>query len=177
MYEFAAAIRAGTIDWKDIEKNDMNTRLKWCGLVHRDKRTPGRFMMRLRLPNGITNADSFRYLVQSGGAKGTSGKAVHRLSRKLACFPRAARAVSLSGLEATEGVSLSPFDEPTTGHAVSSPRFEMIFAESATAASTDPNLADGSFGGAPPGKRTWLAAFQPPQSACCNCHSWWVSDH
>eukprot|EP00325_Prymnesiales_sp_UTEX-LB-985_P017488 CAMPEP_0174754728 /NCGR_PEP_ID=MMETSP1094-20130205/105881_1 /TAXON_ID=156173 /ORGANISM="Chrysochromulina brevifilum, Strain UTEX LB 985" /LENGTH=659 /DNA_ID=CAMNT_0015960607 /DNA_START=52 /DNA_END=2031 /DNA_ORIENTATION=+ len=65
IYEFAAAVRAGTMDWKDVEKADMNTRLKWVGLVHRDKRTPGRFMMRLRLPNGITNADSFRFYADS----------------------------------------------------------------------------------------------------------------
>lgn len=65
VYEFAAAVRAGTLDWEDVEKGDMNTRLKWVGLVHRDKRTPGRFMMRLRLPNGVTNADSFRFYADS----------------------------------------------------------------------------------------------------------------
>jgi len=65
VYEFAAAVRAGTLNWEDVEKMDMNTRLKWVGLVHRDKRTPGRFMMRLRLPNGITNADSMRFYADS----------------------------------------------------------------------------------------------------------------
>merc|ERR1719502_2211887 len=65
VYEYAAAVRAGTLDWKDVEKMDMNTRLKWVGLVHRDKRTPGRFMMRLRLPNGVTNADSMRFYADS----------------------------------------------------------------------------------------------------------------
>jgi len=35
------------------------------GLVHRDKRTPGRFMMRLRVPNGITNAECFRFFANS----------------------------------------------------------------------------------------------------------------
>ena len=65
VYTFAAAIRAGELNWEDIEKMDMNTRLKWVGLVHRDKRTPGRFMMRLRLPNGITNADSMRFYADS----------------------------------------------------------------------------------------------------------------
>merc|ERR1719486_1535651 len=49
------------MDWKDIEKGELNTRLKWVGLVHRDKRTPGRFMMRLRTPNGIVNADLMRF--------------------------------------------------------------------------------------------------------------------
>jgi len=65
VYAFAAAVRAGEMNWEDVEKMDMNTRLKWVGLVHRDKRTPGRFMMRLRLPNGITNADSFRFYADS----------------------------------------------------------------------------------------------------------------
>merc|ERR1719502_378477 len=65
VYEYAAAVRAGTMDWEDVEKMDMNTRLKWVGLVHRDKRTPGRFMMRLKLPNGVTNADSLRFYADS----------------------------------------------------------------------------------------------------------------
>ena len=65
VYEYAAAVRAGTMDWEDVEKMDMNTRLKWVGLVHRDKRTPGRFMMRLRLPNGVLNADGLRFYADS----------------------------------------------------------------------------------------------------------------
>ena len=65
VYTFAKAIREGELNWEDIEKMDMNTRLKWVGLVHRDKRTPGRFMMRLRLPNGVANADSFRFYAES----------------------------------------------------------------------------------------------------------------
>jgi ferredoxin-nitrite reductase len=65
VYEFAAKVRSGEMDWSEVEKGDMNTRLKWVGLVHRDKRTPGRFMMRLRLPNGITNADSMRFYADS----------------------------------------------------------------------------------------------------------------
>ena len=65
VYEFAAAIRAGTLDWSEIEKMDFNTRLKWVGLVHRDKRTPGRFMMRVRLPNGVMNADIMRFYADS----------------------------------------------------------------------------------------------------------------
>ena len=61
VYEYAAAVRSGEMDWSDIEKSDFNVRLKWVGMVHRDKMTPGAFMMRLRLPNGITNADSLRF--------------------------------------------------------------------------------------------------------------------
>jgi len=61
VYEYAAAIRSGEMDWEDVEKADFNTRLKWVGLVHRDKRTPGKFMMRMRIPNGIINADLLRF--------------------------------------------------------------------------------------------------------------------
>ena len=39
----------------------MNTRLKFVGMLHRDKRTPGQFMMRLKVPNGIVNADQMRF--------------------------------------------------------------------------------------------------------------------
>ena len=55
IYEFAAAIRAGSLAWEDIEKADMDTRLKWVGLLHRSKRAPGTFMMRLRTPNGLVS--------------------------------------------------------------------------------------------------------------------------
>ena len=30
-------------------------------MLHRAKRTPGQFMMRLRVPNGIVNADQMRF--------------------------------------------------------------------------------------------------------------------
>lgn len=30
-------------------------------MLHRAKRTPGQFMMRLRIPNGIVNADQMRF--------------------------------------------------------------------------------------------------------------------
>ena len=64
VYEYAAAVRSGEMNWEDVEKGDMNTRLKWVGLVHRDKRTPGKFMMRCRIPNGIVNADLLRFYAE-----------------------------------------------------------------------------------------------------------------
>ena len=36
-------------------------RLKFVGMLHRDKRTPGQFMMRLKVPNGIVNSDQMRF--------------------------------------------------------------------------------------------------------------------
>merc|ERR1719183_2148393 len=47
--------------WEEVEAADMNTRLKFVGMLHRDKRTPGQFMMRLKVPNGIVNADQMRF--------------------------------------------------------------------------------------------------------------------
>lgn len=43
----------------------MNSRLKWTGLLSRFKRTPGRFMLRLRLPNGICTSDQVRVMADA----------------------------------------------------------------------------------------------------------------
>jgi ferredoxin-nitrite reductase len=40
---------------------EKHQRLKWVGMLHRNKRTPGQFMMRLKVPNGIVNADQMRF--------------------------------------------------------------------------------------------------------------------
>eukprot|EP00551_Chaetoceros_affinis_P011862 CAMPEP_0203676820 /NCGR_PEP_ID=MMETSP0090-20130426/25867_1 /ASSEMBLY_ACC=CAM_ASM_001088 /TAXON_ID=426623 /ORGANISM="Chaetoceros affinis, Strain CCMP159" /LENGTH=616 /DNA_ID=CAMNT_0050543491 /DNA_START=31 /DNA_END=1881 /DNA_ORIENTATION=+ len=65
VYEYAAKIRAGELDWKDVEKADLDTRIKYVGMLHRNKRTPGQFMMRLKVPNGIVNADQMRFYADS----------------------------------------------------------------------------------------------------------------
>ncbi len=65
VYEYAAAIRAGTLDWKDVEDADINTRLKWVGMLHRAKKAPGTFMMRLRCPNGIVTSEQMRFYADS----------------------------------------------------------------------------------------------------------------
>ncbi|KAG5023510.1 hypothetical protein AAZX31_07G196300 [Glycine max] len=43
-------------------KDDIDVRLKWLGLFHRRKQHYGRFMMRLKLPNGVTTSAQTRYL-------------------------------------------------------------------------------------------------------------------
>merc|ERR1719174_3486774 len=65
IYEFAAAVRSGEMDYKDISKDDMDFRLKWNGLLSRFKRTKGKFMMRLRTPNGIINSTLMRFYADS----------------------------------------------------------------------------------------------------------------
>ncbi|XP_050260836.1 ferredoxin--nitrite reductase, chloroplastic [Quercus robur] len=45
-----------------VTKDDIDVRLKWLGLFHRRKYQYGRFMMRLKLPNGVTTSAQTRYL-------------------------------------------------------------------------------------------------------------------
>lgn len=41
--------RDGKTTWQDLELDDIDLRLKWSGLFHRRKKTPGFFMMRLKV--------------------------------------------------------------------------------------------------------------------------------
>lgn len=50
--ELGEMIRAGTHTWEDLGLDDVDVRLKWSGLFHRKKRTPGKFMMRLKVRGG-----------------------------------------------------------------------------------------------------------------------------
>mmetsp|Transcript_12904 Transcript_12904/g.19428 ORF Transcript_12904/g.19428 Transcript_12904/m.19428 type:complete len:609 (+) Transcript_12904:35-1861(+) len=65
LYDYAAKIRAGELDWQDVEDADLNTRLKWVGMLHRAKRNPGTFMMRLRVHNGIVTSEQMRFYARS----------------------------------------------------------------------------------------------------------------
>lgn len=49
------------IGWEAMSENDRVYRLKWLGLFYRAV-TPGKFMMRLRLPNGIVTSGQMRVL-------------------------------------------------------------------------------------------------------------------
>lgn len=62
--EFAELLRKGETNWEDIHNDDIDVRLKWAGLFHRRKRTPGRFMMRLKVPNGVLNSEQMRYFAR-----------------------------------------------------------------------------------------------------------------
>jgi ferredoxin-nitrite reductase len=56
--ELEAFARMG---WENIPEDDRDHRLKWLGIFFR-KRTPGQFMLRLRLPNGILTSGQMRML-------------------------------------------------------------------------------------------------------------------
>ncbi|PXF49225.1 hypothetical protein BWQ96_01014 [Gracilariopsis chorda] len=61
IHELAAILRDGNTSWDAIDADDIDIRLKWAGLFHRRKRTPGRFMMRLKVPNGILSSQQLRF--------------------------------------------------------------------------------------------------------------------
>lgn len=48
-------------DWQSMDKDDLEHRLKWIGIFYR-KSTPGRFMLRLRIPNGLLNSNQLSFL-------------------------------------------------------------------------------------------------------------------
>ena len=49
VHELSAKLKEGTYTFEDLDLDDVNIRLKWAGLFHRAKRTPGKFMMRLKV--------------------------------------------------------------------------------------------------------------------------------
>lgn len=49
------------IGWEAVDKDDLEHRLKWLGIFFR-KSTPGKFMLRLRIPNGILTSQQMQTL-------------------------------------------------------------------------------------------------------------------
>eukprot|EP01026_Neomeris_dumetosa_P084590 TRINITY_DN993_c0_g2_i1.p1 TRINITY_DN993_c0_g2~~TRINITY_DN993_c0_g2_i1.p1 ORF type:complete len:603 (+),score=82.85 TRINITY_DN993_c0_g2_i1:158-1966(+) len=75
VFEFAKLIREGQSTWEDLDLDDVEVRLKWAGLFHRKKRTPGEFMMRLKVPNGDLTAKQLRFLADCIRPYGERGSA------------------------------------------------------------------------------------------------------
>eukprot|EP00980_Cylindrotheca_fusiformis_P007260 scaffold1525_cov142-Cylindrotheca_fusiformis.AAC.60 len=73
VYEYARKIREGEMTWEEVEKADIDDRFKYVGMLHRAKRTPGKFMMRLKVPNGIVNSDHMRFYADSVEKYGEGG--------------------------------------------------------------------------------------------------------
>lgn len=82
VYEYAAKIRAGELDWKEVEKADLDTRIKYVGMLHRNKRTPGQFLLRLKVPNGIVNADQMRFYADCVEPYGDEGGVIDITTRQ-----------------------------------------------------------------------------------------------
>ncbi|GAB4819719.1 hypothetical protein N2152v2_006765 [Parachlorella kessleri] len=71
--ELAQLVREGKTKWEDLNLDDIDIRMKWSGLFHRRKRTPGKFMMRLKVPNGELTAEQLRFLGESIARYGEEG--------------------------------------------------------------------------------------------------------
>jgi ferredoxin-nitrite reductase len=62
------------LGWEAMDETDRDHRLKWVGVFFRPV-TPGQFMMRLRMPNGILTSTQMRVLAQVVQRYGDEGSA------------------------------------------------------------------------------------------------------
>jgi ferredoxin-nitrite reductase len=62
------------LGWEAIDETDLNQRLKWLGIFFRPV-TPGKFMLRLRTPNGILSSQKLRVLAEVVQRCGDEGSA------------------------------------------------------------------------------------------------------
>ncbi len=62
------------IGWEAVDKTDLEQRLKWLGIFYRPV-TPGKFMLRLRTPNGILMSEQVRVLAEIVQRYGEDGSA------------------------------------------------------------------------------------------------------
>lgn len=60
--------------WDSLDEATLTIRLKWLGIFFRPV-TPGRFMVRLRLPNGVIQADQLEVLADAVDRCGSDGSA------------------------------------------------------------------------------------------------------
>lgn len=62
------------VGWENIDKTDLELRLKWLGVFFRPV-TPGKFMLRLRIPNGSLDSEKMRVLANIVQRYGDDGSA------------------------------------------------------------------------------------------------------
>src|SRR5712692_6508820 len=88
--------------WQAIDEGDRE-RLKWAGVFFR-RQTPGRFMMRVRISNGLTNAAQLNVLAQistefgAGFADITTRQQIQLRGYEIAHTPEILRRLAASGL-------------------------------------------------------------------------------
>ncbi|GAA6617683.1 ferredoxin--nitrite reductase [Scytonema sp. NUACC26] len=63
-----------SLGWEAMDETDRDHRLKWVGVFFRPV-TPGKFMMRMRMPNGIITSDQLRVLAEVIQRYGDDGSA------------------------------------------------------------------------------------------------------
>ena len=60
------------IGWEQMDETDLQLRLKWYGMFWRPK-TPGKFMLRLRVPNGVLTSKQLRVVASIVERYGENG--------------------------------------------------------------------------------------------------------
>jgi ferredoxin-nitrite reductase len=60
------------IGWENMDETDLKLRLKWYGMFWRPK-TPGKFMLRLRIPNGVLTSNQIRVVASIVERYGENG--------------------------------------------------------------------------------------------------------
>lgn len=66
--------RFAEMGWEAVDETDLTQRLKWLGIFFRPV-TPGQFMLRLRMPNGILSSHKMRVLAEVVQRYGDEGSA------------------------------------------------------------------------------------------------------
>ena len=62
------------LGWESVDETDLTQRLKWLGIFFRPV-TPGKFMLRMRMPNGILSSQKMRVLGEVVQRYGDDGSA------------------------------------------------------------------------------------------------------
>jgi ferredoxin-nitrite reductase len=102
------------IGWEEVDETDLQLRLKWYGMFWRPK-TPGLFMLRLRIPNGVLTSAQLRVvasIVERYGDNGscdiTTRQNLQLRGVLLSDLPDILKRLKLAGLSTIQ----SGFDNP-----------------------------------------------------------------
>ncbi|WP_320663519.1 ferredoxin--nitrite reductase [Prochlorococcus sp. MIT 1223] len=102
------------LGWENIDKTDLQLRLKWYGMFWRPK-TPGKFMLRLRIPNGVLNSIQLSIIAsivarygENGNCDITTRQNLQLRGILISDLPEILRRLKLAGIETIQ----SGFDNP-----------------------------------------------------------------
>ena len=102
------------LGWEKVDETDLQLRLKWYGMFWRPK-TPGKFMLRLRVPNGVLSSQQLRVVAsiverygENGSCDITTRQNLQLRGVLLGDFPEILKRLKEIGLSSIQ----SGFDNP-----------------------------------------------------------------
>ena len=102
------------LGWEKVDETDLQLRLKWYGMFWRPK-TPGKFMLRLRVPNGVLSSQQLRVVAsiverygENGSCDITTRQNLQLRGVLLGDFPEILKRLKEVGLSSIQ----SGFDNP-----------------------------------------------------------------